>query len=130
MNNKFLGDPSHQGTTPAPRIHYFDWLRAIAVFGVVAYHTALTFSRELPVYILYFPVAIGISALVVEWSLGFGAKLSINLVLGVGATVLVSAIDLRIAVLRLLLDLHRPRPSVVHRRPATHRWPMAYRAAR
>jgi hypothetical protein len=39
-------DASRQATVPAHRIHYFDWLRAIAVFGVVAYHTVLPFARD------------------------------------------------------------------------------------
>lgn len=68
----------------------------------------------LPAYILHFPVVIGISALVVDWSLGFGTKILVNLVLGVGATLLLSALVLRISALRLLLGL-RPRvraPSI------------------
>ena len=46
MNNTVLRGPSHRGTMPTRRIYYFDWLRAIAVFGVVAYHTVLPFSRD------------------------------------------------------------------------------------
>jgi hypothetical protein len=76
-------------------------------------------EAALPAYVLHFPIVIGISALVVEWSLGFGAKILINVVLSVGATLLVSAIVLRVSVLRALLGLRRPRPSVVQRRPAT-----------
>jgi peptidoglycan/LPS O-acetylase OafA/YrhL len=34
-----------QPTGPALRIHYFDWLRAIAVLGVVVYHSVLPFAR-------------------------------------------------------------------------------------
>lgn len=29
---------------PADRIHYFDWLRATAVVGVVVYHALLPFT--------------------------------------------------------------------------------------
>jgi glucans biosynthesis protein C len=30
----------------SPRIHYFDWLRAIAVLGVVIYHALLPFAKD------------------------------------------------------------------------------------
>lgn len=69
-------------------------------------------EAALPAYVLHFPVVIGISALVVEWSLGFGAKILINALLGVGVTLLVSAIVIRIPALRPLLGLRRPRPSI------------------
>jgi hypothetical protein len=68
----------------------------------------LASEAALPAYILHYPLVIGISALVVDWSLGFGAKILINLILGVGATLVVSAIVIRISALRLLLGL-RPR---------------------
>ena len=81
---------------------------------------SLASETALPAYILHFPVVIGISALVVDWSLGFGAKILINLVLGVGATLLVSAIVPRTTVLRLLLGLHpRLRESSIKSRKLT-----------
>jgi glucans biosynthesis protein C len=38
-----LGPPSVRAS---PRIHYFDWLRAIAVLGVVVYHALLPFAKD------------------------------------------------------------------------------------
>lgn len=35
---------ARQPPEPASRLHYFDWLRAIAVLGVVVYHTILPFA--------------------------------------------------------------------------------------
>jgi peptidoglycan/LPS O-acetylase OafA/YrhL len=37
-------DPAYQLTVRGPRIHYFDWLRAIAVLGIVVYHALLPFA--------------------------------------------------------------------------------------
>lgn len=79
----------------------------------------LASEAALPAYILHFPVVIGISALVVEWSLGFGAKILINVVLGVGSTLLASAIVLRIPVLRLLLGLRPVRAASIDGRSLT-----------
>lgn len=38
-------DASRQPTMPAPRLPYFDWLRAIAVLGIVVYHALLPFAN-------------------------------------------------------------------------------------
>lgn len=68
----------------------------------------LASEAALPAYVLHFPIVIGISALVVEWSLGFGAKILINALLGVGVTLLVVFAALRFPLLRPLLGLRRP----------------------
>ncbi len=40
-------DPAaHQSTESVLRIHYFDWLRAIAVLVVIIYHTFLPFAGK------------------------------------------------------------------------------------
>src|SRR6059058_3270663 len=39
------GDGLGERRMVARRIHYFDWLRLIAVLGIVVYHALLPFSR-------------------------------------------------------------------------------------
>jgi hypothetical protein len=102
------------------------WAWTVAILGIGM--RARFMQRPLPplaseaalsAYILHFPVVIGISALVVEWSLGFGAKILINVVLGVGSTLLASAIVLRIPVLRLLMGLRPVRAASIDGRSLT-----------
>lgn len=92
------------------------WAWALAILGVGMRAgfmqrplPPLASEAALPAYVLHFPIVIGISALVVEWSLGFGAKILINALLGVGVTLLVVFAALRFPPLRPLLGLRRSR---------------------
>lgn len=71
-------------------------------------------EAALPAYILHFPIVIAVSALVVQWPIGLEAKVLTNALLGTGASLLVTAVVMRISVLFPLLGLHRYR---LQRRP-------------
>lgn len=74
---------------------------------------ALAAEAALPAYVLHFPIVTAISSLVVQSPLEFVVKIVANALLGVGASLVVTAALLRISVLRPLLGLRRIRPSVV-----------------
>lgn len=46
MSIKVFSVPTLSADLPGPRIHYFDWLRVIAVLGVILYHTFEPFARS------------------------------------------------------------------------------------
>lgn len=70
-------------------------------------------EAALPTYVLHFPIVIAISILVVQWPLGVGAKILVNVLLGVVASLLVATALLRISLLRPLLGVRRMRPNAV-----------------
>jgi glucans biosynthesis protein C len=63
----------------------------------------------LPTYVLHLPIVIAISIVVVQWPLGLVPKALINVILGVGVSLLAAAAALRLPVVRMLLG-GRPRP--------------------
>jgi glucan biosynthesis protein C len=63
----------------------------------------------LPTYVLHLPIVIAISIVVVQWPLGLVPKAVINVILGVGVSLLAAAVALRLPVIRVLLGA-RPRP--------------------
>ena len=69
-------------------------------------------KATLPLYILHYPIVVAFSFLVIQWPLGLGTKTLVNAVLGVGASLLVVVAALRFPLLRPLLGLRRPRPSI------------------
>jgi glucans biosynthesis protein C len=70
-------------------------------------------EAALPTYVLHFPIVIAISILVVQWPLGIGAKILVNGLLGVAASLLVATALLMISLLRPLLGVRRLRPNAV-----------------
>jgi glucans biosynthesis protein C len=72
----------------------------------------------LPMYVLHFPIVIAITFAVVQLPLDLWAKLGMNIGLGVAASLLVTAVAIRVPFLRLLLGVRRARPSVVAPAPS------------
>lgn len=74
-------------------------------------------EAALPIYVLHFPIVIAISFFVVQWPLGLAMKAVINVVLGVGVSVLAATAALRLPVLRVLLGARPHRPTAASSTP-------------
>ncbi len=70
-------------------------------------------EAALPAYILHFPIIVAVATLVIRSPLSLGVKILLSTLLGVGGSLLVAAVALKLPILRPLLGLRRPSPSVV-----------------
>lgn len=117
------------GASRALRLHYVDWLRALAVLTVVGYHASLPFGNVLgpwPVqnaqmnealgrvnavlafrFILHMPIVLVISSFAISWSMSLWPKAMIKVLLGLLVSFGAAWAAVRIPGVRTVLGVHR-----------------------